>query len=334
MFLLLPVALVLAVFGATDTEARPRATHDPIVRLAPRATDEDKFPTSYDAIDTLEAGTVLRVRVVGFDSFAEGVAAQCVTRARGFDCGNAFPVQFDGDGKAFFQYQLRDDFIAQTTPSRRCRAGAARCILAVRDVANDTTAVVDTVFHDAVPPPGTIRVHPSSGIIEGQSVTVTVTGYPAGAHVSAMLCVAPDATGSQRCGAPGPSAPLIVGPDGRGTTELVIEQGPVGSQHASCGRDATCGISVASDDVFARAPVVPISFAGPVGAEYDRNRLVLGVGLALLLLGLATWLIRRTDWSPPDEAAAPEIDEAEYADLDAIVAALPPEEDDALAPSR
>jgi len=30
------------------------------------------------------------------------------------------------------------------------------------------------------------------------------------------------------------------------------------------------------------------------------------------------------------EAAAPEIDDAEYADLDAIIAALPPEEDDEL----
>ncbi len=34
----------------------------------------------------------------------------------------------------------------------------------------------------------------------------------------------------------------------------------------------------------------------------------------------------RTDWSAIGEAAAPEIDNAEYADLDAIVAALPPEE--------
>ena len=40
------------------------------------------------------------------------------------------------------------------------------------------------------------------------------------------------------------------------------------------------------------------------------------------------WLIKRTDWSAVGEAAAPEIDDAEYADLDAIIAALPPEEDE------
>ena len=36
--------------------------------------------------------------------------------------------------------------------------------------------------------------------------------------------------------------------------------------------------------------------------------------------------MRRTDWAPVGEVAAPEIDEAAYADLDAIIAALPPEE--------
>ena len=38
--------------------------------------------------------------------------------------------------------------------------------------------------------------------------------------------------------------------------------------------------------------------------------------------------IVRADWSAVGEAAAPEIDDAEYADLDAIIAALPPEEDE------
>jgi hypothetical protein len=70
---------------------------------------------------------------------------------------------------------------------------------------------------------------------------------------------------------------------------------------------------------------VPISFAAPPGSEYDANRLAAGLGLALLLVAIAAGLIRRTDWSAVGEAAAPEIDDAEYADLDAIIAALPPE---------
>ena len=142
-----------------------------------------------------------------------------------------------------------------------------------------------------------------------------------------MLCFAPDAVGA-RCGAPGPVVPLFVGADGSGATKLVIEPGPVGSDRAPCSRGDDCGISVASDDVFARAPVVPITFAAPPGADYDSTRLALGLGLAAVLVAIATVVIRRTDWSAVGEAAAPEIDDAEYADLDAIIAALPPEEDE------
>jgi hypothetical protein len=46
----------------------------------------------------------------------------------------------------------------------------------------------------------------------------------------------------------------------------------------------------------------------------------------VLLVAIAAWLLVRTDWAAVGEAAAPEIDGAEYADLDAIIAALPPEE--------
>ena len=95
-----------------------------------------------------------------------------------------------------------------------------------------------------------------------------------------------------------------------------------------CFRGDDCGISVASDSVFARAPVVPISFEGPLGARYNTSRLVIWLTLALVLLAGAAALIRRTDWAAVGEAMAPEIDHAEYADLDAIIAALPPEDED------
>jgi hypothetical protein len=83
---------------------------------------------------------------------------------------------------------------------------------------------------------------------------------------------------------------------------------------------------VASRDVFVRAPVVPITFAVPPGADYDPTRLLLGLALAALFVAIGAWLVLRSDWSAIGEAAAPEIDDAEYADLDAIIAALPPEE--------
>ena len=68
--------------------------------------------------------------------------------------------------------------------------------------------------------------------------------------VTVMLCAAPDATGP-RCGAPGPTAPLVVGPNGRGSAELTVAPGPVGRELVSCSRGDDCGISVVSGDVFA-----------------------------------------------------------------------------------
>ena len=186
------------------------------------------------------------------------------------------------------------------------------------------------MFVDSVPSPGRIVVTPSRGLsLDGETVTVEVEGYPPGAELKAMLCAAPDATGP-RCGEPGPTARLVVGSDGSGRARLDIVPGAVGTKRVRCFRGDDCGVSVASEAVFTRAPVVPISFAAPPGSEYDANRLAVGLGLAVLLVALAAGLIRRTDWSAVGEAAAPEIDDAEYADLDAIVAALPPEEEEEL----
>jgi hypothetical protein len=289
-------------------------------------TDDDaSFPKEYDVVGRLEPNSVLRVHVVRFESFTRAVAEQCATN-EAVPCGNPIPVQFDEDGNARFQYLITDAFLG-SQPAGACRGNAAPCTLVVRALGSQQRAEIQTIFIDPTPPAGRIGVTPSSGLsVGGATVTVEVHDYPPGVHVQAMLCAVPDSIGS-RCGEPGPSAPLVVGPDGSGRTRLVLKPGRVGSQSARCSRTDRCGISVASDAVFTRAPVVPISFAGPPGADYDPTRVALGLGVALLLVGAAIGLIRRTDWSAVGEAAAPEIDDAEYADLDAIIAALPPEED-------
>jgi hypothetical protein len=86
-------------------------------------------------------------------------------------------------------------------------------------------------------------------------------------------------------------------------------------------------VNVSGPEVYARAPIVPVDFAAPPGAAYERTRLLLGLAAAVILLAVAAAMLRRTDWSAVGEEAAPELDDAEYADLDAIVAALPPDDD-------
>jgi hypothetical protein len=43
---------------------------------------------------------------------------------------------------------------------------------------------------------------------------------------------------------------------------------------------------------------------------YDPVRLVVGLATAAVLLVVALWLVRSTDWRPPSEADAPELDGA------------------------
>jgi len=317
--------------AARGTDRHTQAPDDLSVRLSAGA--DQTFPPVYQVIDRLEPEAVLRVWVHGFEAHAQAHVTQCV-HARTVACGNRFPVQFDSDGQAFFQYQIRDDFNPVVNDAGGCRAHAARCTLVVEATPGKQRAEIDTIFADDEPEPGVIRVQPSSGLSDGQRVVVDVAGYPPGVGVTAALCAAPDVTGSRRCGAPGPSAPLVVGADGTGSTTLIIDGAPVGSQHVECGRDVPCGISVTSPTVFARARVRPISFAPPSPAVYDGTRVAIGIAAAVVLLGLAVWFIRGTDWSPVGEAAAPEIDAAEYADLDAMIAALPPESDDAVVDRR
>ncbi len=304
-----------------DTSASPLG---PEVILTPK--DPDDFPVSFDAVDRLAPRTVLQMHPTGFEPFAVATAEQCAPTVAA-PCANRIPVQFDEDGTARFQYLVRDDFLGDRHPAARCSTQDPPCFVVIRDPDTGERAEVQTVFGVAVPAPGRIRVTPATGLaLDGQRVRVAVRGYPPGERVEAMLCAAPDAVGS-RCGAPGPTAPLLVGPDGRGATTLLVEAGTVGAERASCLRGDRCGISVASATVYQRAQVVPITFAGPPGAQYDRNRVLGGVAIAAVLLLVAFTLIRRSDWSSVGEAAAPEIDEAQYADLDAIVAALPPEEE-------
>ncbi len=287
------------------------------------AQDRDAFPDADAVADKLSPETVLRLRVTGFAPYARGFARQC--RDAVGSCDNEIPVQFDAQGVARFEYLVREDFGDARRRSQRCRAASAPCTVAIHSVDGSTQSALQTIFVDAIAPAGRITVTPSGPIpLDGATVTVHVFAFPPGAIVNAVMCRAPDAFGA-RCGLPGPSVPIVVGRDGSGRARLQVVPSEVGRSQASCFRGDPCGISVVSDTVVVRARVVPIFFAAPPGADYDRLRLSFGLGMACLFIGMCAWLIVRTDWSEVGEAKAPQIDNAEYADLDAIIAALPPE---------
>jgi hypothetical protein len=285
---------------------------EPLVHL--RLQDGDEFPAAFPIIDELAPATVLTMRVSGFEPNTAATARQCV-HEDAQRCANRVPVQFDDDGVAQFQYLVVDQPLGQVGGAS-CGPASARCTVVVEDDDGADRVELDTVFGGRAPPMGRIRVEPARGLVAAQEVTVTVEDFPAGAALTAVLCAAPATGGRQRCGEPGPASPLRVGPDGRGATSLTMRVGEVGTEGVVCRHGSTCGVSVTGTGAPTRARVAPVSFAAPA-ADYDPARVALALGAAGVLLGLAAWLTRRTDWSPPTEADTPGLDAAVYADLDA-----------------
>ena len=331
----------LAVLAASSEPQDP-----PPVELGPRLTleagdrpgedldrdDEPSFPTGYKTLDQLEPATVLEVEASGFSRHAVGRAMQCVTILTTI-CTNEIPVQFGEEGKARFQY-LVTDTIAPVGAHGRCRALAPPCSIVVEEIDGNDRAEHLTVFSDPAPRPGSISLTPRTGLDDGDTVDVEVADFPPGALLAATICAAPHVVGDRHCEDPASAAEIQVGSDGRGSATVSVRSGPVGTDATPCGgrHRRPCGISVWSPDLWPRAPAVPIEFARAPGPQYDRTRLGAGLLAVAALLLAAWWIVRRTDWSATGEAAAPEIDDASYADLDAIVAALPPDPDEGATP--
>lgn len=313
--------------AAQTTTTEPPTTRvspvlGPIVQMKASSEEGDAVTANREAIGDLRPDTVLRMIVTGFNPFASGRASQCVA-APSPHCGNPIPVQFREDGGATFQYLVTTGFAAAAAAGE-CRADGALCSIVVEDLDGSGRAELTTVFHDQLRPPGVVRVEPSRGLVTGQRVTVRASGLRPGIVVHAALC-AVDRSGERRCAAIGDGDAMSVRADG--TAETTVTIGDDRGTPVRCNRSPTCVVTVVNGAALVRVESMRITFASPPGSDYDPTRLATGLAIACALLVGVAWLIRRTDWSAVGEEAAPEIDNAIYADLDAIIAALPPEED-------
>jgi hypothetical protein len=278
--------------------------------------ESDSFADRFEVVDELAVGSVLRVRAAGFEP-GPGAIRQCV-RTSETRCANRLDIDFDDDGVASFHYALGDP---ATAADGACGPMGDRCYVLVTDEA-DNHAEIDTVFGATAPPAGAVSVDPDEPIPgDGSTLEVSVANHPPGT-ATVLLCAAPSTSGTQHCRNLSEPAGLQVGRDGTGSVSVVVAPGSVGSQRHPCDWRHRCAIVVDSDEAFTRAPARPVAFASPPGAGYDPGRLVIGVFIAGMFLAVVLWLAFFTDWSPIGEAAAPEIDEADYADLDAIIDAL------------
>ncbi|MDQ1481680.1 MAG: Neocarzinostatin family [Actinomycetota bacterium] len=269
------------------------------------------FESDPPRVDRLRNGSVLRISAAGFETFGRGYVEQCTVGG----CSNLFPVLFDENGSARFQYLVVRSFATRQEPSSTCGAGDATCVVHLGG--NGRSAYLTTVFGDAIAAPPRVTVSPrATDLVDGARVQLTVAGFAPGERVQAKVCAAPETHGSARCGGAGPVVWFEVDALGNGHTTFVVREGRVGSDKVLCGRDVQCGIVVAYQDSSLPAPVAPISFAGGPSARYNLTRSLAGLGGAFVLFALAFLLVRNTDWRKPTEADTPDLDQASFAEDD------------------
>ena len=275
----------------------------PVVLL--HAADADGF-LPYQPVSGLAPEAVVRVKIDGFEWHERGSVQQCVVElGRQTACGEPFPVQFDGDGRADFQFAVRGDI----SPGG-CRVGQPTCLLRVTGESSTRHVSVPTVLVDRVTA-GEVRVDPAGPLADGQTVDLFVSGFPPGSTATAVLCAPPELYDARRCGPPEPASTFTIDAAGAGRTTLKVAAGRLGSDAALCGPRRLCGISVVVDGGFVAGPVAPVRFSLGPGPQYDGARVLLGVVMAMALIGAAVVIARRTDWTKPTEAATADLDSSD-----------------------
>ena len=250
-------------------------------------------------VDRLPDGAVLVVTAKGFEP-GTGQVAQCVPGPEGpRGCVNRFPVEFDGDGTARFQYLVSD----RVGRAGRCGAGLAPCLVVVSGSYGSRGSAY-TVFHDSAPPPGRVTVEPRAGLSNGDEVTVRASGFPPTTRLFAAQCPAGTGVDPGRCRR---SASTTTGRNGDAVLRLTLRTGDLDG--FACGARRSCSVRVAAEAPL--APVtVPVAFTTGPSARYHGGRLAAGLALTALLLALARRLVRTTDWREPAAASTPEMDRA------------------------
>lgn len=137
----------------------------------------------------VSVGVVMCTKEAGRDHGARGVDA-C-------NIGHFAQTQSDADGIAVATFSVRR-LVLLDGHEVDCASEAQRCLIGMGMMSDyDTSGGVLVDFDPTVPlpDPPTTSVEPSTGLVDGQEVTVTVTGLVPGSPVGAVLC----STGDGAC---------------------------------------------------------------------------------------------------------------------------------------
>ena len=161
-------------------------------------------------------------------------------------------------------------------------------------------------------------------LVDGSVLRLDLAGFAA--HTTGLIrqCVAEGG----ELGHCANALPVNFDVDGRAQVQYQVSYGFALAVSACTGSAAGCFVAV--DGVDGHRAVVRTVFGGPVsppvevaanptsalpagdsaGARYDPGRAAGALAVCGVLLAVAVWLWRRTDWSTPSEAATPELDDA------------------------
>jgi hypothetical protein len=230
-------------------------------------------------LDLLVDGDVLDVSMIDGAEGAQGSVRQCVRTLRGFRaCTNHYPVRFDDNGRARFQYRLDD-------PGDCGPDGSCALVVDDRDGQRQASAVL--IFGAPAPPPPAVEISPSELVEQGDRLQVDVAGLLPDAEVRVGYCD-PECTAATRIVA-----------DGSGRASHTVVAG------APCDE---CGVAVIAGP---HETFIPVSFSPLVTPGYDPRRLAIGLVVAAVLLATAWRIVTAVDWRPPSEADTPDLDMAE-----------------------
>ena len=190
----------------------------------------------------------------GFSPGASLAAVECIgtaTTTTGCNLNAIAPIAVSSTGT------ISATFYVQTGPigSGTCGTSAsdANCLIAIGTLAGTLVASAPITFATAssttAPSGPSITVTPSTGLTNGQTVTITGSGFTPGDSLFAVECLA-TATSAAGCNTAG-ATPITANSDGTlPSTTFTVKTGTVGTGTGTCGTSASdltaCVISVSN----------------------------------------------------------------------------------------
>lgn len=236
-------------------------------------------------VGDLHDGDVVVVGLSGLEPHSRATVHQCPTAAPAAgSCRAGLPITASGQGLATVLVDLRDRLDVAGSADADCREPAGCSIV----VFGSARLEVITVFERPAPLPIKVSAAPAR-IPPGSRVTASAEHLPPGTDVSFVVC-RPSRPGEADCGTPTESVRV----DRSGKASAPVTVGP-----GRCPRGGTCAVAVVAGDggplAFARLQLI-----GRSGATYADERVQAGLAIAIALLLVAGWVLRRTDWTPVD----------------------------------